>query len=503
MLLALGVGILLILYALALTLYNLFLHPLRHYPGPRLAAATPLPLLLSRLTGSNVRWTHTLHTRYGPIVRVAPNELSFIEPAAWKDIYGHRTASKPAFAKDEAFYGRDLFAGKTEEAGLVRAGDAAHARQRRLVSHAFSDSALRAQERLLRGYVDLLVTKLGQIVGKEGAEIDKRKVNLVDWFNFTTFDIMADLTFGEALGLLEGSEYTPWVRAVFGSLKMVMLQQVLGRLPGGRWVLDRSIPESVRENRRLHMQHSIERVEKRLARKTERPDIWTYALRYSGLEDGVGKGLSMREMHSNAATFMLAGTETTATLLSGLTWMLLKRPDALSRLVKEVRGAFAAREEMTMPALATLEWLNACLEEALRVYPPVPSGLPRITPAQGAVVCGREIPGGTVVSLAHYAAYHSPSNFKNPDSFLPERWLPGAEEFGGDNKHVLQPFSFGPRNCLGKNLAYHEMRLVLATILWNFDLRLCEESDNWTMQDSYLLWEKHPLLVELTPIRGV
>lgn len=273
-------------------------------------------------------------------------------------------------------------------------------------------------------------------------------------------------------------------------------------MPFVKSILDKMIPKSVLEKRKIHMSYSIDRVNKRLAVKTDRPDIWTYILRYSDSDSAAQKGLSGLEMHSNAATFMLAGTETTATQLSGVTYQLLKKPETMARLVAEVREAFPTKEDITMVALAQLEFLNACLEEGLRIYPPVPTGLPRITPTQGAVVCSKEVPGGAVVSLPQYAAYHSPSNFKNPDDFIPQRWLPEAEkEFAGDNKNTLQPFSVGPRNCVGKNLAYHEMRLVLATVLWNFDLTFCEESDNWPDQQCYTLWEKHPLLVKLTPIR--
>jgi len=396
------------------------------------------------------------------------------------------------------FYGPDLFTDKNGAAGIIRADDASHGRQRRLVAHAFSDKALKEQEPLLKQYVDLLIQKINEIVKKDPTA----KINLVDWYNFTTFDIMADLTFGESLHLLDKSEYTPWVSAVFGSIKMGQFQQVFRTMPLVEYILNKTIPQSVIEKRKLHMAHSIDRVNKRLAVKTDRPDIWTYILRYSDSDNAAEKSLSLPEMHSNAATFMLAGTETTATQLSGVTYQLLKHPDAMARLVAEVRDAFPTKEDITLPALARLEFLNACLEEGLRIYPPVPVALPRITPMQGGVVCGKEVPGGSVIAVAQYAAYHSSLNFKNPDDFIPQRWLPEAEkEFAEDNKHILQPFSFGPRNCVGKNLAYHEMRLVLATVLWNFDLAFCKESDNWLDQQCYVLWEKRPLLVRLTPVR--
>lgn len=91
---------------------------------------------------------------------------------------------------------------------------------------------------------------------------------------------------------------------------------------------------------------------------------------------------------------MLAGTETTATELSGLTYYLHRHPEKMARLKKEVRDAFASVDDMTMAKLSQLEYLNACIEEGLRIYPPVGGVLPRDTPARGANVAGRWIPGG-------------------------------------------------------------------------------------------------------------
>lgn len=92
-------------------------------------------------------------------------------------------------------------------------------------------------------------------------------------------------------------------------------------------------------------------------------------------------------------------------------------------------------------------------------------------------------------------------NFKDPEVFVPERWLPeGQVEFASDKKSVVQPFSFGPRNCIGKNLAYAELRLVLAKTLWSFDMKLHPETkQDWMNQRTYRLWEKPPLVVQITP----
>ena len=95
------------------------------------------------------------------------------------------------------------------------------------------------------------------------------------------------------------------------------------------------------------------------------------------------------------------------------------------------------------------------------------------------------------------AAYHSTQNFRDPSQFVPERFL-GDEKYKDDQIAVLQPFSYGPRNCIGKNLAYFEMRLILARTIWNFDLELMPESANWADQKVFVLWLKSPLFVKMS-----
>jgi hypothetical protein len=112
----------------------------------------------------------------------------------------------------------------------------------------------------------------------------------------------------------------------------------------------------------------------------------------------------------------------------------------------------------------------------------------------------------------------------DPDSYRPERWL-GDEKYAADRKDAYKPFSFGPRDCVGKklvprpfpisdpnaaagidkprncSLSYAEMRLILARIVWNFDMNLDRRSENWIeQQECYVLWRKPPLYVNLTPV---
>jgi cytochrome P450 len=195
-----------------------------------------------------------------------------------------------------------------------------------------------------------------------------------------------------------------------------------------------------------HFQHSVTRVTKRLekGRDTEGIDLWDLVLAQKE-----GKGLSRGEMDSNASLFMIAGTETTATLVSGMTYLLLRNPACMKKLVEEIRGTFPSADDMTMEQLAALPYFAACVREAFRLYPPVPLGLPRITPEDGSTICGQFVPPKTICMIPQLAMYTHPLNFKNPEQYIPERWL-GDARFEEDQRHALQPFSVGSRDCVGK-----------------------------------------------------
>lgn len=94
-------------------------------------------------------------------------------------------------------------------------------------------------------------------------------------------------------------------------------------------------------------------------------------------------------------------------------------------------------------------YLVAVLHESLRYFPPVPTGFLRKVPKGGEMVSGYFIPEGTSVGVSSYPTAHSARNFRDPDMFVPERWM-GDPRYADDKRSAMQPFSFGPRNCLGK-----------------------------------------------------
>ncbi|TLS22076.1 uncharacterized protein PpBr36_09391 [Pyricularia pennisetigena] len=472
------------------SIYNIWFHPLSKYPGPWYAATTNLVYFAADLTGHREDWIVNLHQKHGEVVRIGPGRLSYSAASAWKDIAGHRVGGKPEMLKDPWFFDLPKAFGAEGNAMIGNVDSETHGKMRKIFANAFSDRALREQESLLLKYVNQFIDRISSNL----SEKPDRPLDIVRLFNYTTFDIMADLTFGEPLGMLENSEYVPWVAKIFANVKHSAVYSILGRWVWLRKLMKATMPEAMRKGASENRNYVIERVDRRMAKKTEQPDIWNLVMR----NPENLKLLSRGDMIEQANLFMLAGTETTATLLSGLTYYLLKHPDAYKRVVAEVRTL--PEDGLHIDTLRQLSYLQACFEEALRMYPPVPLGIPRLVPSGGAAVAGKFVPEGTRVAVHHLATYRNEKNFKNPWSFVPERWLPeGADVYGSDRKEALQPFSTGPRNCMGKNLAYHEMRLIFSKLVWNFDLELCPESENWRDQKTYILWEKHPLMVRLKP----
>lgn len=362
-------------YRISIYMYNIFLHPLRGFPGPVTSAASTWPKIRHAIHGDLIHWIVDLHAKFGEVVRVSPNELSFSSADAWKDIYGHSSR----LPKDPLFYDHP---GDTV-ADIVNSDAADHARMRKIFAHAFSDSALKKQEPLFLKYVDELVRKLRQLSTAD----PEHKFNMVDMYNFTTFDIMGDLTFGEPLQMLADSSYHPWVAAIFANFKFGTYLHCIRHFPALEALLLQFIPQSLREKQRLHNEFSVARVNKRLQEGDTRPDIWGLALKKHG-----DSGLTKQEMYANANLFMIGGTETTATLLCGLTYHLLRNPTKLKQLTDEIRGAFESEDSITIERLQRLNYLHSCIEEGLRMYPPISNGLPRIVPPTGAQVGGMLVP---------------------------------------------------------------------------------------------------------------
>ncbi|KAH8201463.1 hypothetical protein TruAng_004387 [Truncatella angustata] len=455
-----------------------------------------------------------VHQKYGPVVRIGPNELSFSTPSSYKTIYNHANKDRKPFLKSD-FY--DISPGRAD---IITVRDPAdHALQRRCMAYAFSVKSLRQQEETVHLYLDEFIKQIGRL-----GSLDQG-VDMTEAFNWLTFDIIGDLTFGKSFDAVKEAKTHFWISLILGSVYLSTLAGIRKRMPLFALVLPFLIPRSFPSNLREHQALTLQKTRTRLDMgKLERADFFSSLVR-SDLsmvranrigeaseeeqreeeeEEGGGGGgggeggrvegdVDIQYLSNQSHVLIVGGSETTATLLAGATYFLLRNPATLSRLQMELRDTFKDYDKITGDSTAMLPYLNAVIEESLRLFPPSSLGLPRICP--GTAIDGRYIPAGTIVSTDPFSMTRDPTYWEDPDSFMPERWLlegANSEETIKVNKAASQPFSTGPRSCLGKNLAWLEARLTLAKMGWKYDWDVAASSegvDLWRDVRMWTLWK--------------
>jgi cytochrome P450 len=357
------------------------------------------------------------------------------------------------------------------------------------------------QEPIIQGYIDRLIGKI-TIRTEEGGQGGKMTLDVVEWINYIAFDTIGDLTWGSSFSCLDGLTYHPWIQTV-SQFKAALAVAATKFYPTINKALMATTPPSalkdVMEMWKVMEQKVRERVERG---GMERPDFVSIVLA-AGKNGGKGEGMTQEEMEVNAMMIVAAGSESITTVLSGAINYLLRNPEKLATLTHEIRSTFQSEPQITGAALKSCTYLNAVLNEGMRLCPTIPDSMRRLVPAGGAVVCGQALPADTVVSIPPWASYRSPQNFGRPDEFLPERWLSPEKEGKDDSKIAFNPFSLGPHNCPGQNLAWLELRLILARLVWRFDISIPPgvELPRWEEQGIWWFWDKMPTLVSFSQFR--
>jgi len=477
-----------VLYVTYKVIYNLYLHPLSKFPGPKLAAISNIRQSVIWIVGGRYPHDlHNLHKKYGDVVRIAPNELSFSTAQSFQEIYGHVTKTKKAFLKTE-FYDRI----DDHHTMFTERDPAIHREIRRSLSHAFSARALRDQEEVVLKYVSMFMTQL-RTLGD-----NPRGINLNEWYNWLTFDIIGDLAFGESFGAIENAKTHPWVGIILDGAFFASVLVQFKRVPLLKLFAPFILPKDLKANFAEHWKRSQELAIRRMAKPNDRYDFFSHLLSDKAFD------ITVPHLVGEANDLVLAGSETTASFLAATTYYLLHNSQALQRLKDEVRKEFKNVNEITGDSTQRLQYLLAVTEEGLRIFPPAAFNLPRYS--QGTEIDGYFIPEGAVVSTATYSVARQERYWFDPDGFHPERWLTETHpfydhRFDNDNKNASKPFSTGSRACIGINLAYMEMRIILATLLFNFDLELISKNVDW-VRDSRMnfLWTKPELMVRVIPL---
>lgn len=259
--------------------------------------------------------------------------------------------------------------------------EASHARYRRAFANAFSDKSLRDQAPIVEGYVELLISKLRGSMAKS--------VDLEDVFQSLAFDIGSDLSFGESFDSIKSGKTHPWVEVAKDFGKGLALIASINQYPPVDQLLRFIIPKKVLKKMRDHAMMSIAMSQKRLAMVTDRPDFVTPTKKYVDAKGGI----EAREWDINLMIFVFASSETIATALTGIFRELVQHSGVFQRLTTELHSTFASEEEITIASTTHLPYLNAVINEGLRLNPPVAIGAPpKIVPKEGDTVCGRFVP---------------------------------------------------------------------------------------------------------------
>ncbi|MCJ1458009.1 hypothetical protein MMC28_008378 [Mycoblastus sanguinarius] len=399
------------------------------------------------------------------------------------------------FDKDTNFYANPSLNGSFFNIPDTRTALA----RRSLFSSSFSMEAIRNAEPLIMEVIDKFFGIL------HGAALEAKVVDLEMGFRCLTSDSIMTFMFQNPLGVLDAPDFqAPFISAIeeFSQTTQwpIYFPKIFSVIFQTTEILPSKFIEKYLEPLALtqwltSVCHEYILDLKKRSNPGQNPTIFDNAIDPNTEKRQVAP--STKELAADAFLLMLAGTDTTSFTLSVAVFNILSKPRILEKLRSDLREAI--HEKNTTLGWASLEklpYLRAIIKESLRCSHGAPGRLPRVVPSTGAILCGQEIPPGTRVSGSNYVYNNNPDVFPDPLVFRPERWL--VNETTELEKNMIS-FSRGSRNCLGMNLAYAELNLVLAHLFRRFDLELYQTtSKEVEWKDCYVPVPKGHLKVLVT-----
>ncbi|KAK7191545.1 cytochrome P450 [Paraphaeosphaeria sporulosa] len=421
--------------------------PTRSLPGPWHTRFTHLRLKRAVMTGQRSFYIHSLHERYGPIVRISPHEVAVADLDAFKEI--HKIGTK--YLKSEWYQRLANF----PKAGIFTMIDPReHGPRRKLLSRSFSRSYLLENwESTVRDKVELCVSQI-----KKNAEHDVADV--YHWWMILASDVTAHLAFGESFNMLQTGQANEFIRVL---KKLIMSAGIMVEAPVLRLLRFIPVPaiQEIFNCNEFIFRGADRAVELARSRSGEK-NVFAKVIEDCEKE---GEGtIDDMDVRIEASNVIIAGTDTTGVTMTYLTWAVLQRPElqkALEEEVAQLPEGFMENDLLDLPLT------NAVIEETHRLYGAAPSSLPRIVPQGGSQLGGYYIPQGTTVSTQAYTFHRDAKIWSDPLTFNPYRWIPTkeggtAEALTPEAKLAFHPFGVGARSCVGIHLAKMELRYATA-----------------------------------------
>ncbi|ERS98798.1 benzoate 4-monooxygenase cytochrome P450 [Sporothrix schenckii 1099-18] len=460
-------------------IYSVFFSPLARIPGPKLYALTSWRLAYDDWSGARTRKLYRLHTQYGPVVRVGPNEVSFSSLAAMRTIYGAGSGfERTSFYRMFEVYGRK---------NMFTMGPARdHASRKKMVANAYAKSTM------LKGAIAALVeTKAQHYVDLIEASAG-RTSDVFASLHYFSLDAITQFLYGDAGGTacLTGSavhqalindivdkarrklswfsvHMPDFIAAVYAQTGILGCLAERFLYPMQKPTTYTGIRDYARHAVEVFADHAADKTQDELDREPSViAKLWKHHV--SAKKTSAGSGLDNADIAAECADHLLAGIDTTSDTLMFLVW-LLSRPENREfqeKLIAEARSVDAAdvNEHGITRAHAAdkLPYLDAVIKETLRLFPPLPGSEPRLSRAT-TTIDGYTVPANTVVSISPFVLQRNPAVFKDPSVFNPDRWMDASADTT-EMQRWFWAFSSGGRMCIGMHLAMAEMTTLASSV---------------------------------------
>ena len=375
---ALGTSFLVGLFG-SMLVWRIFFNPLNKFPGPFGARISNFTFTAKLGKSDLYHQLHALHKKHGRIVRIGTNDLSITDPNIMEAAYGRSSKATKGWWYDQDAPLTSMHTTRDK---------ALHDRRRKMWVPAFSEKAVRDYETRIDGLENTLVNK---IAGLQNQPVDVRV-----WFNLFSFDAMALLAFGKEYGMLEKGE-KHWALTLLGE----GMEPLAYFLPSWFFRVLTAIPFAA-EGYKKFVKFCIDELSWRVknakeAESKEGSDIMSWVLR---AYEGVDRPDQDTYLQADSRLLIVAGSDTTAAAFTFMFYYLAKDPQQVKKLREELSPLM--KGDWSDKDINQAEHLNGCIYEALRLHPPVPSGVQRLTPPEGMEVDGRHVPGGTAFWMPQY-----------------------------------------------------------------------------------------------------
>ncbi|KIY00707.1 uncharacterized protein Z520_03372 [Fonsecaea multimorphosa CBS 102226] len=460
-------------YLVYVAVYRLFFHPLAQYPGPFLAKLTTWYSAYHNYINDVHIDILRCHAEYGDFVRYGPDRLLVNSANGYHDIYGHGKN----IAKSKAYW---ALLTRARQFSVLTAWDKkVHGRKRRVVGQGFTEAAVRGYEPVIKDNVTILCNKLlandGRNAVPEAANAWSLPVDMSEFTNYLSFDIMTDVIFSVKRHLIENSHYR-WITTCIE--RMMHRIGVLSMVPWTRWwglgLHWLIMPDGVRASAQFTDEakyFATARMKQQLPKGKK--DVFQNLLNAKDAE--TGEGLPLPELLAEAGLLIVAGSDTTSSALAGIFFYLSRNPSVYARVAQEIRTTFPSVAGISHgPELRSCIYLHAVVDECLRMCPPVSAAPWRVVLKGGQNIDGHEIPEGIEVGTCLYSLMHNPAYFAEPFKFDPDRWIETESNPAATielQRRAFVPFLSGARMCAAKNLAMAELLITTAQVLYTMDFK--------------------------------